>query len=184
VGAPLPGVLPLGFNYFRSGDLRTINETVADIIGNEVAGIVLERWGDPTRPAPTEAPATPSPAPEAEPAPPPVDRNAVLRDLRLEVDALLAEGRIEEAEARMAAVRDELEAAGHYIREINQAYFAWYGTYAARPDATDPLGGYLREIRERTGSLPAFVETIRGWTSREEVEQGLVALGGTLEEAP
>jgi len=174
---------PLGFNYFRSGDLRTINETVADIVGEEVAGIVLERWGDPTAPAPAEAPAVPS-YPEAEPAPPRVDRNEVLRELRLEVDALLAEGRIDEAEARMAEVRDELEEAGYYIREINQAYFAWYGTYAARPDAVDPLGDYLREIRERTGSLPEFLETIRGWTSREDVEQGLVALGGTLEEVP
>lgn len=179
---------PLGFNYFRSGDLRAINETVADIIGDEVAAIVLDRWGDPTQPAPTEVPAapspTPEPTPEPEPAPPQVDPNEVLRELRLEVDALLEEGRIEEAERRMATVRDELEEAGHYIREINQAYFAWYGTYAARPDATDPLGAYLREIRERTGSLPAFVETIRGWTSREDVEQGLVALGGALEEAP
>ena len=84
------------------------------------------------------------------------------------------------AEARMAEVRQELEDAGHHIRVINQAYFAWYGTYAARPDATDPIGGYLREVRERTGSLSAFVETIRGWTSRADVEAGLVDLGGML----
>ena len=81
----------------------------------------------------------------------------------------------------MAEVRQELEDAGYYIRVINQAYFAWYGTYAARPDATDPLGGYLREVRERTGSLSAFVETIRGWTSRADVETGLVDLGGALQ---
>ena len=162
---------PLGFNYFRDGDLRTINETVADIIGDEVASIVLDRWGDPTR---VEA-ATPPTASQST-----VDRSAVLRELRLEVDALLAEGRIEVAEARMAEVRQELEDAGYYIRVINQAYFAWYGTYAARLDATDPLGGYLREVRERTGSLSAFVETIRAWTSRADVEAGLVDLGGSL----
>jgi hypothetical protein len=162
---------PLGFNYFRDGDLRTINETVADIVGDEVASIVLERWGDPTQ---VEA------APPAA-SQPTVDRSAVLRELRLEVDALLAAGRIEAAEARMAEVRQELEDAGYYIRVINQAYFAWYGTYAARPDATDPLGGYLREVRERTGSLAAFVETIRGWTSRADVEAGFVDLGATLD---
>ncbi|MDA1010473.1 MAG: hypothetical protein O2888_03250 [Chloroflexi bacterium] len=39
---------PLGFRYFESPDLRAINETVADIIGDEVAAMVLERWGDPT----------------------------------------------------------------------------------------------------------------------------------------
>ena len=162
---------PLGFNYFRDGDLRTINETVADIVGDEVAALVLERWGDPTRVESENPPESPRPA---------VDRAAVLRELRLEVDALLGEGRIEAAEARMAEVRQELEDAGHHIRVINQAYFAWYGTYAARPDATDPIGGYLREVRERTGSLSAFVETIRGWTSRADVEAGLVDLGGML----
>lgn len=169
---------PLGFNYYRSGDLRTINETVADIVGEEVAGIALERWGDPTAvPATAAAPADDVPPP---PPGPTVDRNAVLRALRLEVDALLAEGRIEEAEVRMDEVRDELEAAGYYLRKINQAYFAWYGTYAARPDAVDPLGGYLREVRARMGSPAAYLETIRGWTSRADVEDGLVELGGTL----
>jgi len=165
---------PLGFNYFASGDLRTINETVADIVGDEVAAVVLDRWGDPTAVA---AVSPPAPAGDAS-----VDRNVVLRELRFEVDALLAEGRIAEAEARMEEVRQELEDAGHYIRVINQAYFAWYGTYAARADATDPLGGYLREVRERTGSVAVFLETIRGWTSRADVEAGLVALGGTLED--
>ncbi|MGE3960175.1 MAG: hypothetical protein AB7F65_00670 [Dehalococcoidia bacterium] len=164
----------LGFNYYGSADLRTINETVADIIGDEVATLVLDRWGDPTT---VEVRVSPPPA---EPPSPAVDRAAVLRALRLEVDALLEEGRIEEAEQRMDTVRQELEDAGYYIREINQAYFAWYGTYAARPDATDPLGGYLREIRGRSPSLASFVETIRGWTTRGEVESGLVALGGTL----
>lgn len=172
---------PLGFNYYGSGDLRTINETVADIVGDEVAGIVLERWGDPTA-TPPPAPSEEAGAMPEESAPPAVDRNQVLGDLRLEVDALLADGRIEDAERRMDEVRDELEAAGYYIREINQAYFAWYGTYAARPDATDPLGAYLREIRERSGSLDTFMERIRGWTSRAEVEDGLVDLGGVLRE--
>ncbi len=170
---------PLGFNYFRNGDLRTINETVADIVGDEVATIALGRWGDPTR---TDADTTPSSSSSSSSPTPTVDRSAVLRELRLEVDALLADGRIEEAEERMAVVRQELEDAGYYIRVINQAYFAWYGTYAARPDATDPLGAYLREVRERTGSLPAFIETVRGWTSRADVEAGLVDLGGTLAE--
>ncbi len=166
---------PLGFNYFASGDLRTINETVADIVGDEVAAVVLERWGDPT--------ALPSvaPVPPPEPAGVTVDRNAVLRDLRLEVDAILADGQVEEAERRMEEVRQELRDAGHNIRVINQAYFAWYGTYAARPDATDPLGGYLREVRERTGSARAYLETIRGWTSRADVEAGLIALGRAVE---
>ena len=38
---------PLGLSYFRSPDLRTMNETVADIAADEVPPRVLERFGDP-----------------------------------------------------------------------------------------------------------------------------------------
>ena len=94
----------------------------------------------------------------------------MLRELRLEVDALLGEGRVEEAERRMEEVRLMLEDHGISIRRINQAYFAWYGTYAARPDAVDPLGDQLRELRARAGPLARFLELVRGITTRAEVE--------------
>jgi hypothetical protein len=158
----------LGFRYNDSSDLRTINETVADIAGDEIADIVIERFGDPTKIS--EAPAANPATSPTEPAIPAVDRNKVLRDLRFEVDELLADGEIEVAEARMEAVRLELCEAGHCLRRINQAYFAWYGTYAARDDAVDPLGGQLRALREHFGSLEAFLTVIRGAGSRAEVE--------------
>ena len=67
---------------------------------------------------------------------------------------------------------------GISIRRINQAYFAWYGTYAARADAVDPLGDQLRELRERAGSLARFLELVRGVTTRAEVEALLEAPAG------
>ncbi len=168
---------PLGRSYFASNDARAINETVADIAGSEVAAMVLERWGDPTPPpTPRETDGTATAAPEAGRQIEPAERDAVLRDLRLEVDALLAEGRIEEAELRMEVVRTELEAGGVFIRRINQAYFAWYGTYTARPDSVDPLGPQLRELRERAGSLPRFLELVRGATTRDDITR-LIADG-------
>ena len=150
---------PLGRAYFAGGDAQTINETVASLAGWELRDAVLERFGDPTPPtvfAPANGPG--------------IDRSAVLRELRLEVDALLEEGRVEEAERRMEEVRLMLEDHGISIRRINQAYFAWYGTYAARPDAVDPLGEQLRELRARAGSLARFLELVRGITTRAEVE--------------
>lgn len=69
----------------------------------------------------------------------------------------------------MEAVRLQLWDAGYRIRRLNQAYFAWYGSYAARPDAVDPIGAQLREIRVRTGSLAAFMEVVSGATSRADV---------------
>ena len=155
----------LGRSYFTSRESETINETVADVIGDEIGALVLERWGDPTRDVPR-------PAPTARAR----DFNQTMRELRVEVDALLAAGKIEEAEARMEKVRGDLALRGTPLRALNQAFFAWYGTYAARPDSVDPLGAQLREIRERTGSLPAFALAIREVTSRADIEALLARL--------
>lgn len=156
---------PLGRAYFENRDAETINETVADLIGEEVGALVLQRWGDPTR-------SGPPPAPSARRT----DLDATLRALRLEVDALLAAGRVEEAEARMEQTRGDLALRGTSIRVLNQAFFAWYGTYAARPDSVDPLGAQLREVRERAGDLPTFVREVRMVTSRAQVELLLARL--------
>lgn len=161
---------PLGRAYFADDDARTINETVASLVGWELRDAALERFGDPT------AFARPAAAPSAVRSVG-IDRNEVLRELRLEVDALLEEGRVEEAERRMEEVRLVLADHGFPIRRINQAYFAWYGTYAARADAVDPLGGQLRELRERAGSLARFLELVRGVTTRAEVEALLASTG-------
>ena len=159
---------PLGWALLRGGpDALTINETVANVAGDELRDIAIARFGDPSPP-----PAA-SPAPAAAPA---VDRAAVLRALRLEVDALLAEGRIGEAERRMEDVRIELAEGGVRIRRLNQAWFAFYGSYADRPDATDPLGPAILEIRERAGSLARFLELMRDAADRAAVERLLASL--------
>ncbi len=174
---------PLGYRYFTSLETQVINETVADVIGDEVGRLVLERWGDPTRPDDE-----PTPEPEAaeaeldealddEPeAAEAFDYLAALRSLRLEVDDLLEQGRVGDAEHRMEEVRQEMIDHGFHFRRINQAFFAWFGTYAGRPDSVDPLGEQLDEIRERAGSLPDFVRLIQGMSTRDEVEDLLADL--------
>ncbi len=157
---------PLGFGI-PSGDRQVISETVADLVAEELAALVLDRFGDPTG---RGAPAPPSEATTA--------ATRRLRELRIEVDALLGEGRIEQAEARMEEVRVELDASGLRIRRINQAYFAWTDVYAARADAVDPLGQQLRTLRERAGSLARFMEMVRNARTREDVQRLLEAEGG------
>lgn len=148
---------PLGQAYFASDAMRTINETVADIAGDEIGAL---------------AAGTAIGAGEAEE----VGDDAVhpvlaaLRALRLEVDALLADGQVEEAEARMEAGRAELAALGARYRRINQAFFAFRGGYADRADAVSPYGPLLQGLRERSGSLAAFVAAIRGIGSVAEAE--------------
>ena len=154
---------PLGRAIFNDPDALTINETVASIAGDELGAMVVARHGDPVPPRTAAREPT-------------IDRDEVLRDLHTEVDALLAAGRVEEAERRMEEVRQELEDHGIRIRRINQAYFAFYGTYASREDAIHPLGGQLLELRERAGTLARFLELVRGVTTAEEVEELLARL--------
>ena len=92
-----------------------------------------------------------------------------LRDLRLRVDALLEAGDVAGAERAMDETRRHLAAQGVSFRRINQAYFAWVGTYASRPDSVDPLGGQLRALLSRSGSLRTFVEQVREVQTREDV---------------
>jgi hypothetical protein len=98
-----------------------------------------------------------------------------MRALRVEVEALLADGRTEEAETLMNEKRDEFEAHGHYIRRLNQAYFAFHGFYADTPGSIDPLGPKLQTLFEREGSPGAFVRAVRGVTTREDVDEILAA---------
>ena len=76
----------------------------------------------------------------------------------------------------MEEVRQALEAEGVHIRRINQAFFAWTDIYAARPDSIDLLGDQIRTLRTATGSLAAFIELLRGTTTRDDIERLIEAL--------
>jgi hypothetical protein len=148
---------PLGRDYFRGGDLVTLNETVADIAGNEMGDYMFERYPLERPPALVSASAA---VPRAQ-DPADIDFAAEMRGLRLQVDSLLAEGRVEDAEAAMEEKRRFLAANGIYIRRINQAYFAFHGSYATGPASIDPIGPKLERLRERSGTLESFVRAAR-----------------------
>ncbi|HXK33088.1 MAG TPA: hypothetical protein VNM91_03630 [Dehalococcoidia bacterium] len=150
---------PLGRSYNDSPDLRTLNETVAGIVGDELGDAIVAAY-----PLQPQYVVRRAPAPAQQP-PPPVDFNAEMRRLRIEVDALLAAGQVEEAERIMEQRRAFLAENGYYIRKINQAYFAFHGAYADSPGATDPIGPKLLALRARSASLADFVETARALTS-------------------
>ena len=152
---------PLGQAYFESDELRTINETVADIAGDELGALAAGRAPELRSAAELEAP--------------PSAAAATLRDLRLEVDALLAEGRVAAAEARMEAGRGELAALGASYRRINQAFFAFRGGYADRPGAVSPYGPLLQNLRARSASLVEFVAAVRVIDSATEAMSVLEA---------
>lgn len=182
---------PLGFNYGKTPDLYTMNETVASIIGKEIAyEVMLKHY--PELAANVSAPDyTPEIVSEQSVVddvqlnlhastiyptlPNPFDFRDEMRETRVTVDALLAEGKIDEAEAYMEERRQFLVANGRSIRKLNQAYFAFYGAYADTPGATggDPVGPALRELRYHSDSLYDFVERVRGATTFEEIQAEL-----------
>ena len=157
---------PLGFRYLldaigisRNYEIATMNETLAGIVREEIAGIVMETHYPP-RGAPTIALAS---------AEPQFDFAREMRELRLAVDKLLAEGQIEQAEALMEECRQYLVSKGYYIRKLNQAYFAFHGTYADEPTSVDPIGVEMREARRTSTSLRDFVNVVSVMTCRQDL---------------
>ncbi len=100
-----------------------------------------------------------------------------MRETRLHVDDLLAKGRVSEAQAYMEQQRRVLWDHGYRIRKLNQAYFAFHGSYAVGPGATDPIGDKLHALRQRSPDLLAFVRTVAGITSVKQLDAAL-ARGG------
>lgn len=149
---------PLGRSYFSGREARTLNETVANLAGRELADLFVQRYGLPT----------PPPSPSQTSAD--FDFRTEMRSLRLRVEELLAEGRVEEAESLMNEKRDEFEALGVYIRRINQAYFAFYGSYADTPGSIDPIGPKLQRLRDRSGSVAEFVLLARSLNSEADLD--------------
>ena len=164
---------PLGWHYGDSSATRTINETTVSILGDEIAARVLARY------YPDQAPPSDWPRPLAmspdwwNPTPPRFEFGKFMRATRLRVDQLLAAGAVADAEAYMEAQRQVLVEQGYTIRKLNQAYFAFHGSYAVGPSATDPIGGKLRALRHRTGSLAEFMQVVSRITSAADLDAAL-----------
>lgn len=157
---------PLGFRYALhllgiapNYEIAQINESLATIVQEEIRTRVLA----------TEYGVIPSPEEEPHASGKAFDFRAFMRETRLQVEALLARGEIDKAEAYMESRRQILVAKGYRIRKLNQAYFAFHGTYADAPGAITPIGAELRALRAQSGSLKAFLEMTSQIRSREDL---------------
>ncbi len=161
---------PLGVRYDLTPELRTINETTANIFGNEVGAEIIRTYFPEFAPPPPTPPSdTPDqPAPE----PPAFDFRYEMYKTRVRVDELLAQGDVEKAEKYMDYRRGVFWENGYQIRKLNQAYFAFHGAYADSPVSSageDPVGAAVRQLREQSTSLNEFVTVVSSVKSYDQL---------------
>ena len=166
---------PLGRQYWSNDIMRTINETVADTVGGEVADRIMRRYF--TLPAS----ASPAPSPRAggevvayASAVLPQEEfsfNGEMRLPRLHVDELLAAGQVSEAEQYMEERRRFLADHGYFIRKLNQAYFAFHGAYADTPASSSRAGPDIQGLRRKSASLGDFLRKASGIRSPADLDR-------------
>ncbi|MDX1601236.1 MAG: hypothetical protein R3191_06970 [Anaerolineales bacterium] len=166
---------PLGFLYNASPELRTMNETAATLLGQEIGRQVLSRYY-PSHVPPEPADGDQQEEDVEEPDPPEFDFRSEMRITRERVDELLAQGEIEQAEAYMERRREVFWEHGYQIRKLNQAYFAFYGSYAAQPGGAagdDPVGAAVRELWDRLDDPILFLRTMAWMDGPEDLADAL-----------
>ena len=163
----------LGLRYFTSNQLRTINETTASISGKEISQQTLKTWypqylpvDEKNKPATTKKPFVP----EKES----FSFRKEMHTTRVRVDAFLAEGKVEESEAYMESRRVFLWENGYHLRKINQAYFAFYGSYNDTPGGgaagDDPVGPVVQQYRKQFEDFHRFMLKIASVKSFNELQ--------------
>lgn len=161
---------PLGRQYWKDQRLLTLNETVATLAGKELGDLTYGRLGGKLA-TPTNVKLTE----DRENATDDFVFSAEMRNTRLWVDQLLAEEKIVEAEAYMEERRLLFRENGFHIRKLNQAYFAFHGSYATSPASSSQLGPEVTELRNSYPSLSSFLKEISELSSYEEFQSLLIA---------
>ena len=188
-------LFPLGLRYASSDEATTLNETVAEIVGAEIAGRLTRRLYDRLRPAMEASDRSVedgfcvwctgdiwSQTYELEQSrwerygrPLPFEFQRAMRETRLHVDTLLEAGLVEAAETYMEGRRQFLVANGYPLRVLNQAYFAFHGSYGTEGAASDPIGPMLQQLRAESDDLAHFMSRVRWFTSLSDLEKSLQA---------
>ncbi len=163
---------PLGLKTLTSNEMLTINETLADLVGREIGDLAYIRLGGTIDPPPTSS------EPGADRDEARFDFGREMRETRLRVDSLLSEGRVEEAESYMEERRLVFVENGYHLRKINQAYFAFAGTYAEQPESSDPVGEEMRRLRSSIADLAKFISAVSAVASPEEFAALVERSGG------
>ena len=159
---------PLGRGYWSGGDMTSLNETLANLVGKEIGRTVynqltgenVETLEPPYIPDHDEK--------DSEEEEDKFDVREFMHETRHHTDELLEQGEIEQAEAYMETRRLELVENGHNIRKLNQAYFAFHGLYADGPSSTSPLARQIWKLRQQSTDAGDLVKTLQTISNYEE----------------
>lgn len=165
---------PLGIRYYINDQMRTINETTASLAGKEIGlNLIMAFYPERTPRYNLPMPTFTTVLAEGAETMDPFDFRAEMRETRVRVDALLAEGQVDQAENYMEARRRFFWENNYRLRKINQAYFAFYGSYNDTPgggaSGEDPVGPAVQALRTRYSSLNKFLQAIRFVTSFDQL---------------
>lgn len=190
---------PLGYSYLADSPvIRTINETAANLAGDELGLKVMRRYyldtlkkehPDLVEPKPLEAPDLNSSAPPRR-NPNEFSYNNALYETRVKVEEelaearhLKAEGKLTEAEAKIVEAEKYMEdrrqfinSHGYGIRKLNQAFFAFYGAYADQPGGaagSDPTGPSVVALRAYSSSLHQFLDRVSSILTLKDLQQAV-----------
>ena len=151
---------PLGQHFWDSSGMMTLNETAASI-GGEIIGdrAFTAMTGEKVTRTPYREPTDPAG----------FDYNVAMRETRVTTEALLSNGKIEEAETYMEDRRQFMADEGIYIRKINQAFFAFYGSYATNAASASPIGDQLEELPGQSRTLGEFLQIVGNFDEVEDL---------------
>ena len=166
---------PLGKRWFAGGELQSINETVANIFGQEIGDLALEDltgehferavWAPPIVHAPDALSADT------------FDFRREMQRTRFRLEELLEAGLVDDAETFLEERRLAFASSGYSIRKLNNAWFAFNGTYADSPASISPIEGQLRSIRADSADLSAFLNRVAGITQTGDLEAIALSAG-------
>ena len=153
---------PLGRTYFNNDKLRTINETAANIFGDEIAKYIL----DIEKNDHVENPKTSEPCRK-----PDFCFGLEMNETRTTAEEYLIQGNILEAEKYMEDRQKLFLDEGYIIRKLNQAYFAFHSIYADSPSSKSTVFEELTNIRKQYESLSDFMKKIENIRTENDYQK-------------
>ena len=141
---------PLGWNYWSSSEMTTLNETVCTLLGEEIGDLIYFDLYKTDEHGLIDSKLN-------------YDNEQlfnIMRSTRIEVDDLLSKGEIDSAEKLMKETWWKLRLGGYRIRKLNQAYFAFRGRYGNSPASISNIGDQVNMLRTNSIELKSFVNMV------------------------